>query len=90
MAPFPKPLPRLSQSDLDDFSGEGNKEAVLLVCGLQSMSILLILDPKAVNVDLLKTVVSEEHCLTNCILYHVDGLLIEMYFHFFLVGHDIL
>lgn len=55
MVPFPKLLPRLSQSDFDDFQGEGNKEAVLLVCGLQSMSLLLLMDPSAISAELLKT-----------------------------------
>lgn len=56
MATFAKPLPRLSQSDIEDFAEEGKKEAVLLVCGMQSMSLLLLLDPSAVSSELLKTV----------------------------------
>lgn len=56
MAPFPKPLPRLSQSDLEDFAGDGNKETILLVCGIQSMSLLLLLDPDFISSELLKTV----------------------------------
>ncbi|KAK3909001.1 Hermansky-Pudlak syndrome 4 protein [Frankliniella fusca] len=56
MAPFPKPLPRLSQSDLGDFAGDGKKETILLVCGIQSMSLLLLLDPTLLSADLLKTV----------------------------------
>ena len=60
MAPFPKPLPRLSQSDLEDFPGDGTKEAVLLVCGVQSLSLLLLLEPSSLSSELLQTVVRKD------------------------------
>lgn len=60
MVPFPKPLPRVSQSDLEDFPGDGTKEAVLLVCGVQSLSLLLLIEPNSLSSDLLRTVVRKE------------------------------